>query len=107
MNFKYLNKLANIVVSIDEGKNITDCNIIGMAEQGIRLLAQMKSQGMDIGMLQETFAGIQLLCTKPDALPDLLDIAHEEIGRLLGLDEWRVYGYDKWGCFFAGNKFEN
>lgn len=42
MKFKYLNELADIVVNIDEDKNIFDGNIIGITEHAIRLIAQMK-----------------------------------------------------------------
>lgn len=36
MKLKFLNKLADIVVSIDEGKNITDENIVSTTDCGIR-----------------------------------------------------------------------
>jgi hypothetical protein len=42
MKFKYLNELADIVVNIDEDKNIFDGNVIGITEHAIRLIAQMK-----------------------------------------------------------------
>lgn len=58
MKIKYLNNLAEIIVSIDEGKNITDANIVSFTDRGLRLIGQMKRLGLDIGTLQETFAGI-------------------------------------------------
>lgn len=48
MKLKFLNKLADIVVSIDEGKNITDENVVGATDCGIRLIAHMKLVGLDI-----------------------------------------------------------
>jgi hypothetical protein len=47
MKLKFLNKLADIVVSIDEGKNITDENVVGATDCGIRLIAHMKLVGLD------------------------------------------------------------
>lgn len=34
-------------------------------------------------------------------LPDLIEMAHEEMARLLGSDAWRVYGHDEWGSFYS------
>lgn len=100
MKLMYLNKLADIVVSIDEGKNITDAGVVNMTDVGIRLIAQMKLLGLDIGALQETFAGMQLMCGNRAVLTELIDMAHEEISRLLGKDAWRVYGCDEGGWFY-------
>ena len=100
MKIKYLNRLADLVVNIDEGKNITDKNIVSITDQGLRLIAHMKLLGLDIGALQETFAGMQLMCGNHVVLVELLDMAHDEIARLLGRDAWRVYGWDDGGLFF-------
>jgi hypothetical protein len=100
MRFKYLNKLAEIVVSIDEGKNITDTDIVSITDHGIQFISQMKMLGLDIGSLQETFAGMQLMCGNRVVLAELIDMAHEEISRLLGKDAWRVYGCDEGGWFY-------
>jgi hypothetical protein len=100
MKLKFLNKLADIVVSIDEGKNITDENVVGATDCGIRLIAHMKLVGLDIGALQETFAGMQLMCGNRIVLTELIDMAHEEIARLLDKDAWRVYGCDEGGWFY-------
>jgi len=51
MKFEYLNQLADIVVSIDEGKNITDANVVSMTDQAIQLIAQMKLLGRRIAAL--------------------------------------------------------
>jgi hypothetical protein len=100
MKLMYLSKLADIVVGIDEGKNITDTNIVSMTDSGIGLIAQMKLLGLDVGALQETFAGMQLMCCNRVVLTELIDMAHEEISRLLGSDAWRVYGCDEGGWFY-------
>ena len=73
MKLMYLSKLADIVVGIDEGKNITDANVVSMTDSGIRLVAQMKSLGLDVGTLQETFAGMQLMCGNRAVLTELID----------------------------------
>lgn len=62
MNIKYLNNLAEIIVSIDEGKNITDANIVSFTDRGLRLIGQMRRLGLDVGTLQEILAGMQLMC---------------------------------------------
>ena len=100
MKLMYLNKLADIVVNIDEGKNITAANVVNMTDGGIRLIAQMKLLGLDVGALQETFVGMQLMCGDQVVLTELIDMAHEEISRLLGGDAWRVYGCDEGGWFY-------
>ena len=105
MKLKYLSELADIVVNIDEGKNITDASIVSMTDQGIRLIAQMKLLGLDVGALQETFAGMQLMCGDRAMLTELIEVAHEELVRLLGPDSWRVYGCDDGGWFFQQDDF--
>lgn len=100
MKFKYLNELADIVVGIDEDKNISDGNVVSITDRGIRLIAQMKLLGLDTGTLQETFAGMQMMCGNRVVLTELIDMAHEEIARLLDKDAWRVYGCDEGGWFF-------
>jgi len=100
MRFNYLNELADIVVNIDESKNITDGHIINFTDHGIRVIAEMKLLGLDIGALQEIFAGMQIMCGNRVVLSELIDMAHEEIARLLGTDAWRVYGCDEGGWFF-------
>ncbi len=104
MRIKYLNNLAEIIVSIDEGKNITDANIVSFTDRGLRLIGQMKRLGLDIGTLQETMAGMQMMCGNRAALTELIDMAHEEISRLLGSDAWRVYGCDEGGWFYQDCK---
>jgi ABC-type uncharacterized transport system ATPase subunit len=61
VKFKDLNELADIVVSIDEGKNISDGNVFSITDRGIRLVAHMKQLGMNVGTLQEIFIGMQLM----------------------------------------------
>lgn len=100
MIFKYLNELADIVVNIDECKNISDGHVISFTDRGIRIIADMKLQGLDIGALQETFTGMQIMCGNRVVLTELIDMAHEEIAQLLGKDAWRVYGCDEGGWFF-------
>lgn len=100
MRFKYLSELADIVVSIDECKNISDGDVIGFTDRGIRIIADMKLLGVNVGTLQETFAGMQIMCSNRLVLTELIDMAHEEIAQLLGKDEWRVYGCDEGGWFF-------
>jgi hypothetical protein len=100
MRFKYLNELADIVVRIDEDKNISDSNVVSVTDRGIRLIANMKQLGISVGALQETFAGMQLMCDNRVVLAELIDMAHEEISRLLGKDAWRVYGCDEGGWFY-------
>lgn len=73
MRIKYLNNLAEIIVSIDEGKNITDANIVSFTDRGLRLIGQMKHLGLDIGTLQETLAGMQMMCGNRAALTELID----------------------------------
>ena len=87
MKLKFLNKLADIVVSIDEGKNITDEDIVSTTDSGIRLIAHMKLIGLDIGALQETFSGMQLMCGNRVVLTELIDMAHEEIAQLLWMPQ--------------------
>jgi|GEM_PF-1284455 len=105
MKLKYLNKLAEIVVNIDEGKNVTDENVVSMTDQGIRLIEQMKLLGLEVGALQETFAGMQLMCGDRTMLTELIEVAHEELVRLLGQDAWRVYGCDDGGWFYQQDDF--
>ncbi len=100
MKLKYLDKLADIVVAIDEAKNMTDANIVGLTDAGIGLIAEMRRMGLDVGNLQEVFVGMQLACGSPNMLPELIEIAHEEIVRLLAADAWRIYGFDEAVCFF-------
>lgn len=100
MRFKYLNELADIVVSIDESKNISDEKIVGLTDRSIRVIAHMKLLGLNVGALQEIFAGMQIMCGNRVVLIELIDMAHEEIAQLLGKDAWRVYGCDEGGWFF-------
>lgn len=102
MNVDCLNELAEIVVNIDEGKNITDADIVSLTDRGIRLIAKMRILGLNVGSLQDIFAGMQLACGSRAPLPDLIDIAHDEIFNLLGGDAWRVYGYDEGWLIFSG-----
>jgi hypothetical protein len=60
----------------------------------------MKQLGISVGALQETFAGMQLMCDNHVVLTELIEMAHEEISRLLGKDAWRVYGCDEGGWFY-------
>jgi len=62
MKLKYLNELADIVVNIDEGKNITDASVVSMTDQGIQLIAQMKLLGLDVGTRKEKRAGMPETC---------------------------------------------
>jgi hypothetical protein len=100
MRFKYLNELADIVVNIDEDKNISDGNVVSITDRGIRLIEQMKLLGLNVGALQEIFAGLQIMCGNRVVLTELIDMAHEKIARLLDKDAWRVYGCDEGGWFF-------
>ena len=100
MRFKYLSELADIVVNIDECKNISDVNVIGFTDRGIRIIADMKLLALNVGTLQETFAGMQIMCGNRLVLTELIDMAHEEIAQLLGKDARRVYGCDDGGWFF-------
>lgn len=100
MRFKYLNELADIVVSIDECKNISDEKIVGLTDRSIRVIAHMKLLGLNVGALQEIFSGMQIMCSNRVVLIELIDMAHEEIAQLLGKDAWRVYGCDEGGWFF-------
>lgn len=100
MRFKYLNELADIVVSIDESKNISDEKIVSLTDRSIRVIAHMKLLGLNVGALQEIFAGMQIMCGNRVVLIELIDMAHEEIAQLLGKDAWRVYGCDEGGWFF-------
>lgn len=84
MRFKYLNELADIVVSIDECKNISDEKIVGLTDRSIRVIAHMKLLGLNVGALQEIFAGMQIMCGNRVVLIELIDMAHEEIAQLLG-----------------------
>lgn len=94
MKLKYLGELAGIVVGIDEDKNISYETMVMLTDRAWHLIKTMKLSGMDVGSLQENFAGILLMCDDRVALGELMDMAHEEIARLLGLSAWRVYGYD-------------
>ena len=58
MKVKYLNNLAEIIVSIDEGKNITDANIVSFTDRGLRLIGQMKRLGLDSGGNNVDVAGL-------------------------------------------------
>lgn len=95
MKLKYLGELAGIVVGIDESKNIADTTIVSLTDQALHLISRMRQSGIDVGSLQENFAGIQLMCGNQVVLPELIDMAHEEIARLLGRSAWRVYGLDE------------
>lgn len=95
MKLKYLGELASIVVGIDEDKNISDKNVVILTDYAIHLIERMKLSGIDVGTLQENFAGIQLMCGDRAALSELIDMAHEEIARLLGRSACLVYGYDE------------
>ncbi len=99
MKFLYLDDLAGIVVNIDEGKNVTDGDVVALTDEALRLVSSMKAAGQPIGALHEIFAGMQLMCSNRAVLTELIDMAHEEIVRLLGNDAWRVYGFDELGCF--------
>jgi len=105
MKLEYLNQLADIVVNIDECKNITDASVVGVTDQGIRLIAQMRLLGLDVGALHEIFAGMQLMCGDRVMLTELIEVAHEELVRLLGSDAWRVYGCDDGGWFYQQDDF--
>lgn len=73
MKIKYLSRLADLVVDIDENKYITDADIVSITDRGIRLIRRMKLLGLDIGALQETFASMQLMCGNHVVLVELLD----------------------------------
>lgn len=55
-------------------KKITDANVVNLTDRGIRLIAHMKLLGLDIRALQETFAGMQLICGDRVVLTELVDI---------------------------------
>jgi hypothetical protein len=107
MKIKYLSRLADLVVDIDENKYITDADVVSITDRGIRLIRHMKLLGLDIGALQETFTSMQLMCGNHVVLVELLDMAHDEIARLLGRDAWRVYGWDDGGLFFQPDETNN
>lgn len=91
MRFRYLDSLADIVVNIDEGKNVTDGDVVALTDRAIGLVSKMRAYGLQVGALQEIFAGMQLMCGNRVMLTELVDMAHEEIAELLGVDAWRVY----------------
>ncbi len=45
MKLKNLRRLADIVVDLDERKNIADSNIVNMTDRAIKLIANMKLSG--------------------------------------------------------------
>lgn len=100
MKFRYLNELAEIVVNIDENKNITDTGIVGLTDRSILLISHMKLLDINPGSLREIFVGMQMMCDNRAVLTELIDMAHEEISRLLGKDAWRVYGAEDCGGMF-------
>lgn len=100
MRFKYLDSLADIVVNIDEGKNVSDGDVVALTDRAIAVVSRMKACGLQVGSLQEIFAGMQLMCGNRVMLVELVDMAHEEIAALLGVDAWRVYGCDDGGWFY-------
>ena len=104
MKLKNLRRLADIVVDLDERKNIADSNIVNMTDRAIKLIANMKLSGMDVGALQETFTSMQLMCGNKVVFAELIDMAHEEITRLLGCDAWRVYGCDEGAWFYQADE---
>jgi len=53
MKIKYLSRLADLVVDIDENKYITDADIVSITDRGIRLIRRMKLLGLDIGALSK------------------------------------------------------
>ena len=95
MKLKYLGELAGIAVVIDVDKNIADKTIVSLTDQALLLIDRMKGSGIDVGSLRENFTGIQLMCGNRVVLPELIDMAHEEIARLLGRSAWHVYGHDE------------
>ncbi len=100
MRLYYLDSLANVVVNIDEGKNVTDGEVVVLTDRAISLISKMRTSGLQVGALQEIFAGMQLMCGNRVMLAELVDMAHEEIADLLGEDAWRVYGCDDGAWFY-------
>lgn len=100
MKLKWLEMLAEIVVAIDEDKNVADRDIIALTDRGLKIVSQMKAARLDVGELQEIFVGMQVMFSNKAALIELVDMAHEEIVGLLGGDAWRVYGSDNDGWFY-------
>lgn len=100
MKLHYLDSLADIVVNIDESKNLADSDIIALTDRAIRFVSKMKASGYEVGALQEIFAGLQLMCGNRVVITELIEMAHDEIESLLGTDAWRVYGSDGDGWFY-------
>ncbi len=76
-----------------------------MTDHAIDLVLKMKASGLHVGALQRIFTGMQLMCGNKEMLPDLIDMAHEEIAVMLGLawlgvDALRIYGCDEGGWFY-------
>lgn len=90
MRLYYLDSLASVVVNIDDGKNVSDGEVVVLTDRAISLISKMRNSGLQVGALQEIFAGMQLMCGNRVMLAELIDMAHEEIAALLGADAWRV-----------------
>jgi hypothetical protein len=75
MKLKYLGELAGIVVGIDEDKNISYETMVMLTDRAWYLIKAMKLSGMDVGSLQENFAGILLMCDDRVTDQDTLSIS--------------------------------
>jgi len=87
----YLDRLADIVSSIDHDKNERGEKIIVLTDQALELINRMKFREVDTGELQALFIDLQLLRYDAEQLAALIDKAHREIERLLGDDAQLIY----------------
>lgn len=88
----YFYELAGIVGDIDFDKNSGGQKIAELTDRAMNLLNKMKTQFIYVGKLQELFSGIQASHRQHMMLStSAIEEVHDEIARLLGDDEWRIY----------------
>lgn len=102
MKLHYLDVLADIVVNVDESKNLADASIVSLTDRAIAVVSKMKAAAIEVGALQEIFSSMQLMCGNRVVITELVEMAHDEIEMLLGDDAWRVYGRDDGSWVYAG-----
>lgn len=85
----YLDELLGVVANIDKNKG--DTKVISLADYGMSLVAKMRLEQQDTGAMQEMFSSIQVLYSKPELLPEIIDMTFDEIIRLVEANAWHSY----------------
>ncbi|MFD0914261.1 hypothetical protein [Methylophilus luteus] len=97
LKIRYFSVVAEILCEIDEKKYLGAYYLSACVRCAQIMLSQMEAEAWDIGLLPDIFNNIYHEAQQ-DAhhICQLIDQAHEEIARLLGMDSVVLYGEDAW-----------